>query len=170
MKRIIAVVLATALVTGVAWAKKPKPADPAPAPTAAPAAAGDASLAPVVKYRHVLMESWGKHLGLSKMILDGGVSRPADLVAHADALAGTGKDLVALFPAGSGPDAFETEALATIWETPEEFAAAAAAYEQATAKFAEAARSGDVEAAKAAFGGVGQSCGGCHDSFRKDDH
>lgn len=167
MKRSVAIVLASLLVTGVAWSKKPKPAE-APAP-AQQALTGDPTLAPIVRYRHVHMESLGKHMGLAKMLLDGAVARPADLVAHADALHAGSQDLVALFPAGTGPDAFETQALPAIWETPEEFAVAAAAFEQASGTFAEVARGGDIAASTAAFGEVGMSCGGCHKPFRKKD-
>jgi cytochrome c556 len=35
------------------------------------------------------------------------------------------------------------------------------------AKLSAAAKSGDQNAIKTAFGGVGQSCKACHDDFRK---
>jgi cytochrome c556 len=32
----------------------------------------------------------------------------------------------------------------------------------------EVSTSGDVKAIKSAIGGVGKTCGGCHDDFKKD--
>ena len=170
MKRTTAVVLATLFVTGVAWSKKPKEPAPVAEPVAEHAPAESGELAGIVRYRHTLMESMAKHAGMSKMILDGKVSRPSDLAAHADAMAALSADLVGLFPAGTGPDAYETHALPAVWERPDEFAAAAGAFHDATTKFAEVVHTGDLAAASTAFGDVGKGCGGCHEPFREEHH
>ena len=169
MKRVVAAVIGTLLVSGVAWSKKPKPEPAAePAPVAAPAPeAAAVDLGATVKYRGALMSGLGKHMGMSKMILDGKVA--GDLSVHASALHGLAGEMKVLFPAGTGKDAFETHALPTIWERPDDFTAAWTAYDTATAAFAAAAPNGDLEASKAAFGEVGKACGGCHDTFREED-
>lgn len=76
------------------------------------------------------------------------------------------------------PDAFvtdtrgfdlETEALDVIWENQEAFAEKAAATATAARAIASAAASGDEDATKKALGGIGRTCGGCHDDFRVED-
>lgn len=74
------------------------------------------------------------------------------------------------FPEGTGMDAgFDTEALATIWEKPEDFAAAHQKLIETSEGLLAAAQSGDVATFQAAVGELGQSCKGCHDNFRVDD-
>jgi len=62
----------------------------------------------------------------------------------------------------------KTEALPKVWTE-------RAAYEKriddltkASAKLVKVSTSGDEAAIKAAIGGVGKTCGGCHDNFKKD--
>jgi cytochrome c556 len=74
------------------------------------------------------------------------------------------------FPAGTGPEAGKTDALATIWAKPAEFKAAMKMFSDAAPKLHAAANSGDVAAVKTAFGDVGKACKNCHEQFRaKDD-
>ncbi len=74
------------------------------------------------------------------------------------------------FPDGTGMDAgFDTEALAAIWEKPEEFTAAHQKLIETSDGLLAAAQSGDVATFQAAVGELGQSCKGCHDNFRVDD-
>jgi cytochrome c556 len=74
------------------------------------------------------------------------------------------------FPAGSGPEAGKTQALADIWAKPTEFKAAMKMFSDAAPKLHTAADAGDVSAIKAAFGDVGKACKNCHDQFRaKED-
>ena len=146
-----------------------KPAAAAPAP-AAQAGAGDKDLAAIVDYRQNLYGSMGKHMKLSSMIVQGKIDAPADMLLHAQALHGAAKSLPNLFPAGTGPDAFpKTEALPAIWEDAAGFQAAIDAFDAESAKLVELAQAGDVAGFKAQFPKVGATCGGCHDSFRKDD-
>ncbi len=130
----------------------------------------DGPHAAVVAYRHNLLEGVAKHFGLSKMILQGKVDRPGDLAGHAKAVEAAFADFGTLFPEGSGPDAYpQTDALGTIWTDAEGFAAAIERVQTEAAAFTKLAEAGDMEGAKAQFGKVGASCGGCHESFRKDD-
>lgn len=126
----------------------------------------------IVGYRHTLLESVAKHFGMSKMILQGKVAgRDADLVAHARAIHAASNEFVAMFPEGSGPTAYpQTDALDAIWTDWAGFEAKAGAFAAESAEFLKLAEAGDMEGAKAQFGKVGGSCGGCHESFRKDDH
>ena len=125
-----------------------------------------------VKYRQTVMYAMANHMGLSKLIVKGQVDgREGDLVATAQALQALGANLEESFPKGSGPQSkVETEALDTIWSDAEGFTAAVKAYNDATAAFVEAAKTGDMAKAAEARGKVGQSCGGCHESYRKDDN
>lgn len=74
------------------------------------------------------------------------------------------------FPAGSGPEAGKTQALAEIWSKPAEFKAAMKLFADSAPKLSAAADAGDINAVKAAFGDVGKSCKNCHDNFRGDEH
>ncbi|MBL6946518.1 MAG: cytochrome c [Rhodospirillales bacterium] len=70
-----------------------------------------------------------------------------------------------IFPKDSGMG--KTGALPAIWEKPDDFAQAVAAFEDASVQFAMAANGGDMGAIGAALGGLGKSCGGCHKPFRE---
>lgn len=86
---------------------------------------------------------------------------------NAAEMAANAKKVPDFFPAGTGPDSGEdTEALATIWERPEEFQAAAAKLITATDNLNTAAGAQDLAAVKTAFGETGMACKGCHDDFR----
>lgn len=74
------------------------------------------------------------------------------------------------FPAGTGPEAGKTQALAEIWTKPEEFAAAKKLFSDSAPKLYAAANAGDVAGVKTAFGDVGKSCKNCHQSFRAEEH
>lgn len=74
------------------------------------------------------------------------------------------------FPAGSGRDAgWDTEALATIWEQPEEFTAAQQKLLEESATMMQLAASGDAAVTGAQIAELGGSCKNCHDTFRYDD-
>ncbi|MDY6948284.1 MAG: cytochrome c [Pseudomonadota bacterium] len=74
------------------------------------------------------------------------------------------------FPAGSGPDAGKTQALADIWAKPADFKAAMKLFSDAAPKLQTAADSGDAAAIKTAFGEVGKTCKNCHEKFRAEEH
>lgn len=128
---------------------------------AGPASANEA----MVKYRQAVMKALAGHMGSSAAIVKGEVANKDHLVGHAEAIAAMGNMAKDMFPADS-KDVGETKALAAVWDKPEDFAKAVAAFETASAGFAEAAGSGDMAAIGAAFGKLGQSCGGCHKPFR----
>ncbi len=74
------------------------------------------------------------------------------------------------FPEGtSRADGYDTEALPTIWEKPEEFAKANTMLVDASAEMITLAQGGDVAAVAAHVGNIGKTCKNCHDTFRLDD-
>jgi len=62
----------------------------------------------------------------------------------------------------------KTEALAKIWQKPDHFKTNIEKLTLASANLITAAQSNDESAIKKAIGGVGKTCGGCHDDFKKD--
>jgi cytochrome c556 len=62
----------------------------------------------------------------------------------------------------------KTEALAKIWQEPEHFSKDIEKLSLASSQLIAAAKSNDESAIKKAIGGVGKTCGGCHDHFKKD--
>ena len=122
-----------------------------------------------IKYRQAVMGAMAGHTGAFSMIAFGMVDHPEYLQSHANALADAGAQLKILFPEGSGEG--DTHALPAIWEEPEEFSAAAAEAERATAELRGAAASGDRKTITQAFKAVGLACKGCHENYREEhDH
>lgn len=62
----------------------------------------------------------------------------------------------------------ETEALAKIWQETDNYSQRIEDLTKASATLISAAQSKDEAATKKAIGGVGKTCGGCHDDFKKD--
>lgn len=91
----------------------------------------------------------------------------ATIRANAKSLNDAAGNVGKLFPNGSGPESVKTEALAAIWAKPADFNAANARLVGASKGLLAAAASGNIDQVKAAVGGVGGSCKGCHDNFRK---
>jgi cytochrome c556 len=83
-------------------------------------------------------------------------------------LHGAAKKVSGHFPKGTGPaSGIKTDALPVIWTNNKAFKASAAKLVGATNTLNNAAAKGDMAGIKAAMGGVGGTCGSCHDSFRK---
>lgn len=91
------------------------------------------------------------------------------IAASAETIKANAAKIAGHFPEGTGmEDGFDTEALATIWQSPDDFAAAADNLATKGATLAEAASAGDVEAVAAAVKELGGTCKTCHDTFRLD--
>jgi len=69
---------------------------------------------------------------------------------------------------GEGTDKGDTRARPEVWSESEKFRAAWSKMQEDMTKLNAAAKTGKLDAVKAAFGPVAQSCKGCHDHFRKD--
>lgn len=117
------------------------------------------------KYRQNVMKALAAHMGAAAAIVKGQVDVKGQLAGHADAIAAIGKGTKDIFPKGS--NVADSAALPAVWEKPDDFAKAVAAFEGASAKFASVAAGGDMQAAAAAFADVGKTCGGCHQAYRK---
>lgn len=124
---------------------------------------------PMAEYRHVLMESLGRHMKASSMILRGQVDRKADLVMHAVALHDASKVVTDLFPAETAPDKTKSDSKPEVWTDWKRFVQLNEAFEKESARLVEVAKKGDLDAFKAQFAKVGGTCGDCHDAFRVDD-
>lgn len=62
----------------------------------------------------------------------------------------------------------KTDALNKIWEQPEDFAKRIKDLTESSANLQKAALTGDESIIKKAIGGVGKTCGGCHDNFKAE--
>jgi len=62
----------------------------------------------------------------------------------------------------------KTEALAKIWQEPEHFSKDIDKLTVASSKLIAAAKSNNESEIKKAIGGVGKTCGGCHDHFKEE--
>lgn len=62
----------------------------------------------------------------------------------------------------------DTDALDKVWEQPEAFKEKIAALTAAAQNLQAVAKAGDESEYRAAIGGVGKSCKGCHDVFKAD--
>ena len=62
----------------------------------------------------------------------------------------------------------KTDALPKIWQEPDHYSEYIDKFTLASATLITTAQSKDEGAIKKAIGGVGKTCGGCHDDFKKD--
>ncbi|NQZ80802.1 MAG: cytochrome c [Colwellia sp.] len=62
----------------------------------------------------------------------------------------------------------ETQALDKVWQQPEQFSKRISDLTKASANLKKVALTGDEAVIKKAIGGIGRTCGGCHDDFKKD--
>ena len=68
-----------------------------------------------------------------------------------------------------GSDVGDTDAKPEIWENKDKFNEGMDALAKNAAALADAAKSGDMDVIKPAFGTLGKTCKGCHDDFRVED-
>lgn len=129
--------------------------------------AGAAEPEEIIKYRQATMKALGGHMTALAQIVRGKVGFSEHLQRHAEAIAALEQDLKALFPEGS--DFGETGALPEVWKKPAEFEKAASEASKAAEALVAAAKGASPGAIGPAFEGVGKTCKGCHDTFRKED-
>jgi cytochrome c556 len=122
---------------------------------------------PYGKYRHAVMETMKGHITALSMVAFGQIDDTGFMQEHADGLANAAKELDVIFPEGSGAG---SEALPSVWEQADKFAAAVEANQSATAELQAAVGSGNRGAIAGAFKKVGDSCKGCHESFRAESN
>lgn len=120
-----------------------------------------------VKYRKASFTLLGTHFGRLGAMASGRAPYDAKAAAdNADVIAAVAKLPWAAF--GEGTDKGETRAKPDIWKESAKFKDAADKTQAELAKVVVAAKTGNLDALKAAMGPAGSSCKACHDNFRKD--
>lgn len=134
---------------------------------ALPAAAQFAKPEDAIKYRKASFTVMAAHFGRVGAMASGRAPYDAKAAAeNADIAAALAKLPWAAFPEGS--DKGETRAKPEIWKDSAKYKEAADKMQAELSKVAVAAKAGNVDALKAAFGPASATCKGCHDTFRKE--
>ena len=138
--------------------------------TALPAAAQFQKPEDAIKYRQSAFTVIGAHVGRIGAMAQGRV--PFDAKAAADNAAIVSAMARLPFTAfGEGTDkGMPNRAKPEIWKDAAKFKAASDKMVAEIAKLETAAKAGNLDAIKAAMGGVGGSCKGCHDDFRAEKY
>jgi cytochrome c556 len=132
-----------------------------------PASAQFAKPEDAIKYRQSALTVMARHFGIVAQMANGRIPFNAQAAADNAAIAETMSKLPwAGFVEGSGTG--NTKAKPEIWTDNAKFKAAYETMQGEMSKFAAAAKTGNVDAIKAAAGATGGSCKACHDNFRKD--
>lgn len=135
---------------------------------ALPAAAQFQKPEDAVKYRQGAFTVMGAHFGRIGAMANGRVPFDAAAVqANAEIVATMSKLPWPAFVEGTATVG-NTRAKPEIWSEADKFKAGAQKMQDEVAKLNAAAKTGNQDQIKAAFGAVGQSCKACHDSYRKE--
>lgn len=133
----------------------------------APASAQFQKPEDAVKYRKSALTVMSNHFGRIGAMANGRVPFDAKVAAESAAIVETMSKLPwEGFVAGT--DKGETRALPVIWTEQAKFKERSEKLQAETTKLNAAAKTGNLDAIKTAFGAVGQSCKACHDAYRKD--
>ena len=134
---------------------------------ALPAQAQFAKPEDAIKYRKASFTVMSAHFGRLGAMANGRVPYDAKAAAeNADTVSALAKLPWAAF--GEGTDKGETRAKPEIWKESAKFKEASDKMQAEIVKLNVAAKAGNLDALKAAFGPAGASCKACHDNFRKD--
>ena len=134
---------------------------------ALPAAAQFAKPEDAVKYRKATLTVISAHFSRVGAMASGRVPFDAKVAAeNVELVAEMAKLPWTAF--GEGTDKGETRAKPEIWKESGKFKEAADKFQAETVKLQAAAKTGNLDAIKTAFGATGASCKACHDNFRKD--
>lgn len=120
-----------------------------------------------IKYRKAAFTVTAAHFSRIGAMANGRVPFDAKVAAENAALVETMSKLP-WDAFGPGTDKGDTRALPAIWTEQAQFKAGADKFQAEAAKLNAAAKTGNLDAIKTAFGAVGQTCKACHDSYRKD--
>jgi cytochrome c556 len=120
-----------------------------------------------VRYRQSAFNVMGNHFGRIGAMVNGRVPFDANAATiNAEIVQSMSRLPFAGF--GEGTDKIgNTSALPEVWSQPDKFKAAAQKMQDSMGKLTAAAKSGNADQLKAAFGETGATCKGCHDDFRK---
>lgn len=139
----------------------------AAAAVALPAAAQFQKPEDAIKYRKATFTVMAAHFSRLGAMANGRVPFDAKVAAENAEIVNT----LAALPwdaFGPGTDKGDTRALPAIWTEQAKYKAAADKMVAEVGKLNAAAKTGNLDAIKTAFGAAGQSCKACHDNFRKD--
>ena len=132
----------------------------------APASAQFAKAEDAIKYRQSALFVMGQHFSRIGAMANGRVPFDAKVAQdNADVVAQMAKLPWAGFGAGTDKGA-PTKALPEIWTEQAKFKEHADKLEAESIKLAAAAKTGNLDTLKAAFGSTAGSCKACHDAFR----
>ncbi len=135
--------------------------------SALPACAQFAKAEDAIKYRKAAMTVMANHFGRVGAMANGKVPFDAQVAAdNAEVVLMMSKLPFDAF--GPGTDQGQTRAKPQLWTEMDTFKAGATKMQEEVAKLNVAARSGNLDAMKAAFGEVGKSCKACHDAYWKE--
>lgn len=120
-----------------------------------------------VKYRKAAFTVMGAHFSRIGAMANGRVPFDATVAAENAAIVQAMSRLpFAAF--GPGTDKGDTRAQPKIWSEQPRFNEAAEKMQSEVDKLAAAAKTGNLDSVKTAFGAAGQSCKACHDNYRRD--
>lgn len=132
-----------------------------------PAQAQFAKPEDAIKYRKASFTVMAAHFGRLGAMASGRAPYDAKAAAdNADVVATLAKLPWAAF--GEGTDKGDTRAKPEIWKEGAKYKEAADKMQGEIVKLNTAAKAGNIDALKAAFGPAAASCKACHDNFRKD--
>lgn len=131
-----------------------------------PAAAQFARPDQAIRYRRAVFTLMNTHFGRIAAMANGKVAFDAKAVASNAEIATMLSTLpyVAFLP---GTDKGDTKALPEVWTERDQFDAAAKKMQGEMAKLNAAAKSGNLDAIKAAVAATDDACSACHDNYRK---
>lgn len=132
-----------------------------------PALAQFAKPEDAIKYRKAVMTVQAAHFGRVAAMANGRIPFDAKVAAENAEVASSMSKLpfVAFI---DGTDSGDTKAKPNIWSDRAKFNASATKMQEEMAKLNVAAKSGNLDAIKAAVGETGKTCKSCHDDFRKE--
>lgn len=139
----------------------------AAATLAVPASAQFAKPEDAIKYRQSALTVMASHFGRVAAMANGRVPFNAQVAADSAAIA----EFMSKLPWQgfvAGSDTGNTKAKPEIWTDNAKFKEASEKMQGEMSKFAAAAKTGNIDAIKAAAGATGGSCKACHDNFRKE--
>ncbi len=132
-----------------------------------PAAAQFQKPEDAIKYRKAAFTVLGAHFGRIGAMVNNRVPFDAKVAAtNADLVAEMSRLPFAAF--GPGTDKGDTRAKPEIWAEMDKFNAGGTKMAEEVGKLAAAAKGGNPDAIKAAFGEAAKTCKACHDSYRKE--
>lgn len=130
-----------------------------------PAAAQFAKAEDAIKYRQSTLFVIGQHFGRIGAMVNGKAPYDAK-AAEADAEVIASLASLPWTAFGPGTDKGNTKAKPEVWSDTAKFTEHAQKFQAEAPKLLAAAKTGNLDALKAAFGPTANSCKACHDSFR----